>query len=46
MEVLESDPAVPLDAFLYRPLFCFLARQSDAGARVLPLWFLWADDAV
>jgi hypothetical protein len=46
VEVLESDSTIPLDAFLDRPLFCFLARQSDAGASVSPLWFLWADDAV
>jgi len=46
VEILENSPTVPLDAFLDRPLFCFLAQHSDAGARVSPLWFLWADDAV
>ena len=34
MEVLENNLTVPLDAFIDRPLFCFLAQHSDAGARV------------
>lgn len=46
MEVLENTLSVPLDDFLDRPLFCFLAQQSDDGARVSPLWFLWQDGAV
>lgn len=44
MEVLEDTLPIDLDAFLERPLFCFLATSSEDGApRVTPLWYLWED---
>lgn len=46
MEMLEQTLDVPFDTFLARPLFAFLAQQSDSGARVSPLWFLWEDEAI
>lgn len=46
MEVVEDTLDVALEDFLDRPLFCFLAQESDAGPRVSPLWFLWEDGAV
>ena len=46
MDVVENTLTVPLDDFLDRPLFCFLAQQSAGGARVSPLWFHWEDGAV
>ncbi|WP_293028080.1 pyridoxamine 5'-phosphate oxidase family protein [Natronococcus sp.] len=46
MELLENTLEVELEAFLARPLFCFLAQRSDSGPRVSPLWFLWEDETV
>lgn len=46
MKLVEDGLDVPLDDFLARPLFCFLAQESGDGARVSPLWFLWEDGAV
>lgn len=47
MELLEDTLPVELDAFLDRPLFCFLATLSAGGApRISPLWFLWEDGSV
>ena len=46
MELVEDTLDMGLDAFLARPLFCFLAQRSGSGPRVSPLWFLWADGAV
>jgi len=46
MHVLEDTLAVPLDEFLDRPLFCFLAQESGSGARVSPLWFRWEDETL
>ena len=46
MELIEETLEVELDAFLARPLFCFLAQRSDSGPCVSPLWFLWADGIV
>ncbi|WP_394739111.1 pyridoxamine 5'-phosphate oxidase family protein [Natronococcus roseus] len=46
MELIEDTLEVELEAFLARPLFCFLAQRSDSGPRVSPLWFLWADGIV
>ena len=46
MQVLEDTLDAPLADVLDRPLFCFLAQQSDAGPRLSPLWFLWEDEAV
>ena len=41
MEILENTLECDLDAFLERPLFCFLGQVSDAGPRISPLWFHW-----
>lgn len=42
MDVIEDTLPVELDAFLDRPLFCFLATVSADGLpRVSPLWYLW-----
>ena len=46
MDVVENTLGVDLDAFLDRPLFCFLAQAPESGPRVSPLWFLWEDGAV
>lgn len=46
MELLEDTLPVELDAFLQRPLFCFLAAATEEGPRVSPLWFLWDDGAI
>ncbi|MDG5758683.1 pyridoxamine 5'-phosphate oxidase family protein [Natronococcus sp. A-GB1] len=46
MELIEDTLEVELDAFLARPLFCFLAQRANSGPRVSPLWFLWADGIV
>jgi hypothetical protein len=46
MEVIEHSLPVGLDEFLRRPLFCFLAQESDDGPRLSPLWFLWEEGAV
>lgn len=46
MELIENTLEVDFEAFLARPLFCFLAQRSDSGPRVSPLWFLWADERV
>lgn len=46
MEIVENTLEAELDAFLARPLFCFLAQESEAGPRISPLWFLWEDGAV
>jgi hypothetical protein len=46
MELVEDTLETGLDAFLARPLFCFLAQRSGDGPRVSPLWFLWEDGAV
>jgi nitroimidazol reductase NimA-like FMN-containing flavoprotein (pyridoxamine 5'-phosphate oxidase superfamily) len=46
MEVVENTLDVELDAFLDRPLFCFLATTDDGAPRVSPLWFLWEAGAV
>jgi nitroimidazol reductase NimA-like FMN-containing flavoprotein (pyridoxamine 5'-phosphate oxidase superfamily) len=46
VELLEDTLEVELEAFLARPLFCFLAQRSDSGPRVSPLWFLWEDETV
>jgi nitroimidazol reductase NimA-like FMN-containing flavoprotein (pyridoxamine 5'-phosphate oxidase superfamily) len=46
MEVVENTLDVPLETFLERPLFCFLATTEDGLPRVSPLWFLWEDEAV
>lgn len=45
MEIVEDTLDVELDAFLERPLFCFLGTVDDAAPRVSPLWFLWEEDA-
>jgi hypothetical protein len=44
MHVVENTLDTPLETFLDRPLFAFLAQSADAGPRVSPLWFLWEDD--
>ncbi|MFB6207641.1 MAG: pyridoxamine 5'-phosphate oxidase family protein [Haloglomus sp.] len=41
MEVVVDSLSVDIDAFLSRPLCCFLAQRGDRGARVSPLWYLW-----
>jgi len=46
MEVVEDTLDVALDAFLARPLFCFLAQASPDGPRVSPLWYRWADGSI
>jgi len=47
MEVLEKTLEVPLEEFLDRPLFCFLAQvSSDGEPRVSPLWYLWEDERI
>ena len=46
MELVEDTLTADLEAFLRRPLFCFLAQTSDEGPRVSPLWFRWEDGAV
>jgi hypothetical protein len=46
MEIVENTLDVPLAEFLDRPLFCFLAQQPAAGARVSPLWFHWEESVV
>jgi hypothetical protein len=46
MELVENTLDVELDAFLDRPLFCFLAQESESGARVSPLWFRWEDETL
>jgi hypothetical protein len=46
MEIIEDSLPVELDAFLDRPLFCFLAQSPAAGPRVSPLWFLWEDESL
>lgn len=45
MEVVADSLPVDIDAFLSRPLCCFLAQRGDTGARVSPLWYLWEPDA-
>lgn len=46
MELVEDTLDVPLDDFLERPLFAFLAQASPGGPRVSPLWFHWEDRTV
>ncbi|MEF8775518.1 MAG: pyridoxamine 5'-phosphate oxidase family protein [Haloarculaceae archaeon] len=46
MEIVEHTLPVELEAFLDRPLFCFLGTVDAGNPRVTPLWFLWEDDAV
>jgi nitroimidazol reductase NimA-like FMN-containing flavoprotein (pyridoxamine 5'-phosphate oxidase superfamily) len=46
MELIEDTLTVELDEFLDRPLFCFLAQESDSGPRLSPLWFVWEDGAI
>lgn len=46
MEIVENTFDVDVDAFLSRPLFCFLATIDDGDPRVSPLWFLWEDGAI
>lgn len=46
MELVENTLTVEVDEFLDRPLFCFLAQESDSGPRLSPLWFLWEDGAI
>jgi nitroimidazol reductase NimA-like FMN-containing flavoprotein (pyridoxamine 5'-phosphate oxidase superfamily) len=46
MEIVEDTLDEDVEAFLSRPLFCFLAMAADGAPRVSPLWFLWEDDAV
>lgn len=46
MELVEDTLDTGLDAFLARPLFCFLAQRSGSGPRISPLWFLWEDGAI
>jgi len=48
MDVLENTLDVELDAFLERPLFCFLAttERGEGAPRVSPLWFLWEAGSV
>jgi nitroimidazol reductase NimA-like FMN-containing flavoprotein (pyridoxamine 5'-phosphate oxidase superfamily) len=46
MEITEDTLDVDLEAFLDRPLFCFLATTDGGAPRVSPLWFLWEDGAV
>ena len=46
MELVEDTLETGLDAFLARPLFCFLAQRSGSGPRISPLWFLWDDGAI
>jgi hypothetical protein len=41
MEVVADSLSLDIDAFLSRPLCCFLAQRGDTGARVSPLWYLW-----
>lgn len=41
MELLEDTLDDSLEAFLDRPLFCFLAQVADGEPRVSPLWYLW-----
>ena len=45
MEIVENYLPVDIDAFLSRPLFCFLSQRGDGGARVSPLWYLWDPEA-
>ena len=46
MDLVENTLSVPVEEFLDRPLFCFLAQSSGSGPRVSPLWFLWEDGQV
>jgi hypothetical protein len=46
MELIEDTLETGLDAFLARPLYCFLAQRSGSGPRISPLWFLWEDGAI
>lgn len=46
VEVLEDTMDVPLEAFLDRPLFCFLGQVADAEPRISPLWYLWEDGKI
>ena len=46
MEIVENTLEVPLEEFLNRSLFCFVAQESDTGPRVSPLWFLWEGGAI
>lgn len=46
MEVVENSLEVAIDAFLDRPLFCFLAQASSDGPRLSPLWFLWEEGTI
>ncbi|MEF8894609.1 pyridoxamine 5'-phosphate oxidase family protein [Halodesulfurarchaeum sp.] len=46
MEIVKNTLEVSLDEFLNRPLFCFVAQESDTGPRVSPLWFLWEAGAI
>ena len=46
MDLVEDTLETGLDAFLARPLFCFLAQRSGSGPRISPLWFLWEDSAI
>lgn len=47
MDVIEDTLPVELDAFLDRPLFCFLGTVSADGLpRVSPLWYLWEESAI
>ncbi|MFC7136173.1 pyridoxamine 5'-phosphate oxidase family protein [Halobaculum litoreum] len=47
MDVIENSLSVALDAFLDRPLFCFVGTVAEGGdPRVSPLWYLWEDGRV
>lgn len=46
MEIVENTLDIDIEAFLSRPLFCFLAMTDDGTPRVSPLWFLWEDGAI
>lgn len=46
MELLEDTLDVSLEAFLDRPLFCFLGQVADGEPRVSPLWYLWENGRI
>lgn len=46
MEIVDDTLPVDLDAFLDRPLFCFLATTDECRPRVSPLWYAWEEGAI
>lgn len=47
MDIYENTLSGSLDAFLDRPLFCFLSQVTLEGKpRLSPLWYLWEDGKI